>query len=100
MFCTKYEYPTELLIKFSKEELNRFGRCIDNIEKNLWEIMLLKYSKMKMPIEKYIEKTSKMSIYEAMNLDSIGFYYMAHKSMVENFLVKVYVLLYVFYAYE
>ena len=57
-----------------------------NVEKNLWNIMELKYKKNSMSkkefLKKYQNKNIKLS--DLIQLDSIGFYYHTKKEMTHN----------------
>jgi hypothetical protein len=78
--------PWEMMKKLSDEEKKNLTDWLLTIETHLWKIIELKYTKMKIPAKKFIEKErqKETSLQDMIQADHIGFYYTACKSMIEE----------------
>ena len=73
-------FSTELLKNLNSNEKKKLNRCLTTIEKNLWEIMELKYAKTKTSREKQIKELLKKNKETPFpHTERLGFYYNAKK---------------------
>jgi len=76
---------TSVIDKLGEKEKKDLQNWVLNIEKNLWKIMELKYTKMKIPYDEYIKNLRTKSTDQNLYIrSSIGFYYHGYKSLIER----------------
>ena len=87
-------FTSELMSNLTQEEKNKLNQCMINIEKNLSDIMKMKFSKSERNHKKWMGKNKKNksddknNLIKAVTSDTIGFYYNGKKSLVSNDRIK------------
>jgi len=77
-----YGLPPEKLDELAKEEKDKLCHYLNEIEKNLWAVMELRYSKMKISAKRFTEKVKKNKIPIEVKYPNIAFFFEASRPMV------------------